>query len=277
MTYDPNLPANSYLGGKTYTLAGGGTLAPGSSSASSSAPSIASGGVINAASGAAGVAPGAWISIFGSNFSTAATAASGSDLVNGYLPTKLGGAGVTINGKAAYINYISPGQINVQAPADSTAGNVTVTVTNAAGSSSVTAPMKAVMPGLFTSSDYVLAVRPSDSVIVNGTGAAASGYSTTAAAKPGDILEIFGTGFGATTETVPPGLVFSGAYSTTSTPAVAIGSASATVLYSGLVGPGLYQINITVPSSLAAGEYPVVVTQDGVSSPSTAKLKIAVN
>jgi uncharacterized protein (TIGR03437 family) len=48
-------------------------------------------------------------------------------------------------------------------------------------------------------------------------------------------------------------------------------------LYSGLIGAGLYQINVTVPADMAAGTYPVVVTQSGVSSPTTAVLKIAAN
>jgi uncharacterized protein (TIGR03437 family) len=48
-------------------------------------------------------------------------------------------------------------------------------------------------------------------------------------------------------------------------------------MYSGLIGAGLYQINVTVPSSLTAGTYPVIVTQNGVASPSTAMLKIAAN
>ena len=54
-----------------------------------------------------------------------------------------------------------------------------------------------------------------------------------------------------------------------------IGGIAATVLYSGLIGTGLYQINVTVPSSLVTGTYPVIVTQSGVSSPSTAVLKVA--
>jgi uncharacterized protein (TIGR03437 family) len=267
VTYNSSLSANSYLGGKTYTLAGGGTLAPAGGTAAASAPSIAAAGVLNAASSVAGVAPAAWISIYGANLSTATNAATTADLVAGYLPTTLGGTTVTIDGRPAYLNYVSPSQLNVQAPNSSTTGNVTVTVTNALGSGSSSVAMQAAMPGLFTASNYVLAVRPSDGAILNGTGAA----------KPGDVLEIFATGLGATTTAVPAGLVFSGAYATTSTPAVAIGGQTATVSYSGLIGAGLYQINLTVPSSLAAGTYPVVVTQSGSSSPSTALLKIAAN
>jgi uncharacterized protein (TIGR03437 family) len=71
--------------------------------------------------------------------------------------------------------------------------------------------------------------------------------------------------------------VWSGAYATTSTPTVAIGDKTAAILYSGIIGAGLYQINLTVPSGLAAGTYQVVVTQSGSSSPATALLKIVAN
>jgi uncharacterized protein (TIGR03437 family) len=223
-----------------------------------------------------GVAPAAWISIYGTKLSPAVAPASAADLVSGYLPTTLGDTSVTIDGKPAYMDYVSPTQINVQAPADSATGTVTVTVTDSSGSSSVTAAMQAVMPALFTASNYVLAVRPSDSTIINGTGATASGYTTAAAAHPGDILELYATGLGATTTSVDPGLAFSGTYYTSVTnPTVTVGNAAADVMWSGLVGAGLFQINLTVPTSLAAGTYPVLVSQAGVSSPSTAVVNIA--
>ena len=60
-------------------------------------------------------------------------------------------------------------------------------------------------------------------------------------------------------------------------PTVTIGGKDAVVAFSGLTGPGLYQISVAVPGSLAAGTYPVVVTQNGISSPSTAVMKIATN
>jgi uncharacterized protein (TIGR03437 family) len=126
--------------------------------------------------------------------------------------------------------------------------------------------MQAVIPGLFTSSNYVLAVRWGDSAVLS---------SASTPARPGDILEIFGTGFGDTTTAVAPGLVFSGAYATTSLPKVTIGGTKADVAYCGLIGAGLYQINLTVPSGLAAGTYPVVATIDGVSSPTTAVMTIS--
>lgn len=275
--YDSSASANSYLGAKTYTLSGGGYLRP-TGSSSSTTPSIT--GVVNAASYATGVAPAAWVSIFGSNLASTTATAGSSDFVDGYLPTTFKNSSVTINGKAAYMYFVSPEQINVQAPSGTSTGTVTVKVTTSDGTASATTTLAAVQPGLFMTTDYyVLAVRPSDSTIINGSGQTASGYTTTAAAaKVGDVLELFVNALGATATTVPPGLVFSsGNYPTSDTPTVTFGGTKADVLYSGLVGTGLYQINVRVPSSLTAGTYSVVVTQNGISSPATALMKVVTN
>lgn len=56
------------------------------------------------------VAPGEWVSIYGQNL-------AGSTLAwDGTFPTSLGGTSVTIDGKSAFLSYVSPGQINVQVP-----------------------------------------------------------------------------------------------------------------------------------------------------------------
>jgi uncharacterized protein (TIGR03437 family) len=266
VTYDATLSTNNYLGGLTYTLENGGSLTP-ASSVTTAAPAITS--ISNAASGIAGVAPGAWISIFGTNLAPTTALVAAANLVSGYLPTTFNSISVTIDGKSAYLDYVSPTQLNVQAPADSTTGSVIVKVTTSAGTASASATMQPLLPGLFTSSNYVLAVRPSDGAILNGA---------SSSANPGDVLAVYATGLGATTPSVAPGLVFSGTYAVTaSAPTVTIGGTTAAVSFAGLVGAGLYQINLTVPTSLAAGSYPVVVTQSAVSSPSTAVLKITVN
>lgn len=238
-------------------------------------PQITAGGIANAASGAAGVAPGAWLSIYGSNLASTTYTAQSSDLSGSYLPVKLQGVSVQIDGQAAYIDYVSPTQINVLAPADAKTGSVSVSVTNSAGmSNSVSAAQSAILPALFASSGYVLAVRPSDGVIINGTGAAASGYVTAAAAKGGDTLEIFATGLGPTVAATAPGLVFTGADRLIDTAAAVIGGQSATVLWAGLVAAGLYQINLVVPDGLQTGNNAVAVTVAGVSSQSAVSLKI---
>lgn len=245
-------------------------------SAAATSPSVATGGVANAVSGAAGVTPGSWISIYGSNFATATRALATADLVNNTIPTTLGGVSVKINGKDAFIQYVSATQINVLAPADTTTGTVTVTVTNSVGTSnSVTTTSSAFLPGLSVASNYVRAVRYPDGAIVNGTGAAESGYTVSAAVRQGDIVALYGTGFGPTSSNVATGVVFTGAYQTSNPVTITIGGISAEVLWAGLVGPGLYQINVRVPAPVPDGDQPVVATVAGSRTQSTALLKVS--
>jgi uncharacterized protein (TIGR03437 family) len=232
-----------------------------------SAPTITSGGVASAVSGAAGVSPGSWISIYGSNLASAARALASSDIAGNSIPTTLGGVSVQINNKAAFVQYVSPGQVNVLAPADTALGAVAVTLTNSAGTSnSATATAATYLPGLSVISGYVLAVRVSDGAIINGAAAAAG---------QGAIISLYGSGFGPTNSDVAAGQVFSGAYPTATPVTVTIGGTPANVSFAGLVGPGLYQINVTVPETLADGDHAVVATVAGVNSQSGALLKVA--
>ena len=59
-----------------------------------------------------------WISIYGRNFASDTRAWSADDFLDGSLPTKLGDVSVTINGQPAYIAYVSPNQINLLSPID---------------------------------------------------------------------------------------------------------------------------------------------------------------
>jgi uncharacterized protein (TIGR03437 family) len=65
-------------------------------------------------------------------------------------------------------------------------------------------------------------------------------------------------------------------YNTATTVSVTVGGKPATV-YGAALAPGyagLYQIAIQIPASLANGDYPVVATIDGISSPSTTLLTV---
>jgi uncharacterized protein (TIGR03437 family) len=251
----------SVADGYSATITAGVTLAV----PAASVPTIALGGVANAVSGATGVSSGSWVSIYGTNLAASTRALATSDLLNNAMPTTLGGASVQINGKAAFMQYVSASQINVLAPADTSAGPVAVTVTNAAGTSnSVSATLQTYLPGLAVLNGYVRAVRYPDGAIIDGT-----------AIGQGDVVALFGTGFGPTNSTVTTGVVFTGAYPTTNPVTVSLDGSPAEVLWSGLIGPGLYQINIRIPASLSDGDKTVVATVGGVSSQSGAKLKIA--
>ena len=114
-------------------------------------PAVSSGGVVNAANSKAGVVAGSWITIFGQNFTTSTRSWRGDEIVNGVLPTSLDGVSVTVNGKPAAISFISPGQINAQAPDDTSTGMIAVIVKNSArGKHTGNGQPPAVFPGMLS-------------------------------------------------------------------------------------------------------------------------------
>ena len=261
-------------------LAGPGTYyldnlrgAPGAAGASTLVPVIA--GISNNASGQLGAAAGTYISIYGSNFApTGWPAAIWSDYVNnGQLPTKLTGVSVSMGGTPAYMEYVSPTQINVLAPNLGT-GSESVTVTTPAGTSKAyTITSAAVQPAFFPwPGNYVVATDANYNWLVkNGTFS-----TTTAPAKPGETIILWGTGFGPTTPAAPAGQITPSNLYSVNGVVVTVGSvpvtASATALSPG--SAGLYQVVIQVPSGLANGDYPIVATVGGVQSPSGVKLTV---
>lgn len=235
-----------------------------------SGPSI--GSVVNGASDVPGIAPNSWITIFGTNL---ASATAPWTVTNGQLPTSVGGVTVNVGGQPGYISYVSPIQVNVVAPNIGT-GPTQVTVTNSIGTSTAFATTSAAYsPGFFqwpggfavaTHTDFSPAVK-------NGTFPGL----TTVPAKPGEIIILWGTGFGPTAPAAPVGEVTpSDAIYATPNPAVTIGGMEATVSTC-VLAPGfaaLYQLAVQVPTTLANGDYPVVATIGGVSSPSTQLLTV---
>ena len=87
------------------------------------APSITPGGIVPVDSTVGTIQPGEWVSIYGANLASVVATWTGN------FPQSLGGASVTIDGKLAYLSYVSPGQINLQAPDDTATGTVPVVVT----------------------------------------------------------------------------------------------------------------------------------------------------
>lgn len=240
----------------------------------SSAPSVSTNGIVNGASFEAGLVANSWVTILGANLATKTDDWSHS-IVNGQLPTSLDGVSVSIGGKAAYVYYIGPNQINVLAP-DIPPGPVTVTVTSPGGTSiPVNATATSYGPAFFQwPNNQPVATRPDYSFAASaGTFAGA----TTTPAKPGDVIILWGTGFGPTTPAAPPGVATSSdqVYSTATMPTVSIQNSPVTVLGAALTpgSAGLYQIAIQIPS-LGDGTYPIQATIGGVKSPATTMITV---
>jgi uncharacterized protein (TIGR03437 family) len=236
---------------------------------SNSPPVISADGIVPVSGTAPTIQPGEWVSIYGSNISdTTAT-------WTGTFPRTLGGTSVAINGKDAYLSYVSPEQINLQAPDDSKIGSVRVVVTTTNGSTTSTVTLAEFAPsfflrdskhvaGIISRTDGSGAYGGGTYDIIGPTGTSL-GYPTVAA-KAGDNVELFGTGFGPTNPAVLAGQSFSGAASTTNPVTTRINNLSVVPTFAGLSGAGVYQLNITIPPGLGAGDVPLVAEVGGVKT-----------
>ncbi|MGA3187796.1 MAG: cellulase family glycosylhydrolase [Bryobacteraceae bacterium] len=235
-------------------------------------PSITN--ISNSAGGQAGVSANAYVSIYGSNFAPAGTLVTwGNSVINNQLPTSLSGLSVSMGGTPAYIEAVTPGQINILVPSLS-AGPTEVTVTTQTGSSlPYVVTDVAVQPAFFEwpGSQVVATDLSYNWVVQNGT------FSVpTTPAKPGETIILWGTGFGPTTPAAPPGQVVPPQTFSVNGVVVTVGGVKATVLATALSpgAAGLYQSVIQVPSNLANGDYPIVATVGGVQSPAGVKLTV---
>jgi uncharacterized protein (TIGR03437 family) len=237
--------------------------------AAANAPTISSGGVVNGASFQPGIVSGSWVSIFGSNFASARKDWEGL-IQNGVFPTEIDGVRVNINNKPAAINFISPGQINVQVPDDTATGTVNVEVITPGGRNTATANMEQIRPGLFGVD------TPARRYVASTIGGVFIGNPAdvpgTRPARPGEIIELWGTGFGATQEARPAGRIVASPSPVTAQVRVRIGGVEVTPEFAGLVGAGLYQVNVRVPQTLASGAHQVSITVGGIESANNGNL-----
>jgi uncharacterized protein (TIGR03118 family) len=233
-------------------------------------PVIAS--VVNGASFQSGTAQYSWVSVFGANLASTKRTWTSADMPGGKLPIQLDGAGVNINGRSAYIAYVSPTQVNALVAADPTLGPVAVASGNAGLiSASATTTMQSLAPAFFISkSNYIAGFGPDNKTIIGPT---TLFPNASAPVRPGAQISLFGTGFGPTTTTIPDGQVI-----TTPIPlngvTVTIGGTSAQVVSAMLVMPGLYQLNVVVPTAAPNGDVPVIATVGSATTQTGALISV---
>src|ERR1017187_5217619 len=242
-------------------------------------PNTSIGAVISA--GAFGqfstVAPGSWIEIYGFGLATGSRLWTGADFNGDNAPTSLDGTKVTIGGQAAFIDYISPVQVNAQVPSNVSTGAVQVTVT----SGGVTTPPHTVtvnssQPGLLAPSSFLVNGRQyavglfSDGVTYVLPPGAVPGVPSRRA-NAGDTISFYGVGFGSVSPNIPAGQIVQQSNTLTLPLQVFFGQTPATLSYSGLAptAVGLYQFNVVVPNVAASDAMPLIFKLNGISGTQT--------
>jgi uncharacterized protein (TIGR03437 family) len=188
-------------------------------------------------------------------------------------PTALDGIGVTVNGKPAFVYYVSPSQININTPEDTATGPVSIQVKTPLGLSNVvTANRGRLSPTLQTvpqfnigGKQYVVALTLD---FVNYIGRPRMLQEVPfIAAKPGDTVSIYALGCGPTNPPTQAGVVAAQGSPIASPFQFKIGGVPATVPFAGMVGRsiGLYQFNVVIPA-VAAGDQTIELTVDGISN-----------
>ena len=185
------------------------------------------------------------------------------------LPTDLNGVEVWVNGAPVPVYFISPGQVNAQAPRTSWHDDGPGSPSRA-GQQYLTAPVAQIQPSLYFyqagSKSYAAALFQDYTIM--GDPAVVPG---TRKAKPGDIIQLYASGLAPSQSgnpiTSPVPITGVG---------VTIGTTDAQVLAAGLVAPGQFQVNFTVPQ-LADGEYSIIVSTAGQTSQPTCCSRSASN
>jgi len=238
------------------------------------------GAAISASSygGFSSVAPGSWMEIYGTNLANVLSQTwTTADFDGNTGPTALAGTTVTVGGQSAFIDYVSPTQVNVQVPSNVATGPQPVVVNTPGGTSSpYTLTVNVTEPGMLApavlnlaAGQYVGAVFPDGVTFVLPPGLV-SGVPTSRA-KPGDTIVIYGIGFGTVTPNSPAGQIVTQSNQISGTVQVFFAGTQANVAYAGLTGGfmGLYQLNVVVPNVPASDSVPVTFTLNGTPGTQT--------
>ncbi|MDP8981430.1 MAG: hypothetical protein M3O35_12670 [Acidobacteriota bacterium] len=231
--------------------------------------------VANAEGESSLIAPNTWVEIKGANLAPPNNSRTwqSSDFIKEQMPTSLDGVSVTVNGKAAYVYYISPSQINILTPPDEMPAAPQIVVTNNGVMASATASAGAISPSFFVLSDgqRLVAVHL-DGSLVGPASFSVPGYPFRPA-QPGETVILFANGFGPTSVPIVSGSSMQSG-TLTPLPSVTIGGVTATVGFAGLISPGLFQFNVTIPNNAPGGDEPIIATYQNMQTQTGALLTL---
>jgi uncharacterized protein (TIGR03437 family) len=230
----------------------------------------------NGASFATTLAPNTLASVFGLDFEVAGRTrqAGVGDFVNGAFPQQLACVAVEIAGRRAPVTYVQTDQINFQVPTLTQTGPVPVVIIlnpgrpNELRSDQGTVTIAQYSPAWFTFGGRSIAATTADGRIVADPAVVAGGV----AARRGDVVTLYGTGFGVSEPVYQAGEIPPGVARLRDPITITVGGtvlAASDILYAGLAPgliSGLYQFNIRIPMGVSPGVVPVVATMGGVST-----------
>ncbi len=215
--------------------------------------------------GGGALAPGTLVEVYGSGL--ASSVVSPNTLP---LPPVVNGSFVTVGPYQAPFTFLSPGQVNVQLPAELVPTQqfpILVSANNAFTMPDTLdiVPLKPAVAGF--ADTHIIAQHSPDFSLVDATHPA----------KPGDFLVMYLLGMGPTAPLVATGVATPGVPLATvvTQPLVMVGGRIANVVFAGLTPglAGLYQINFQVPVGTPPGDADVVVSQGTVFA-NTTKLPV---
>ena len=257
-------------------------------------PQIAAGGILGAGLSVPpvqAISPNGIFSIFGNGFAPDGffVQVSGADLVDGRVPTRLGGVCVEINGERSRVFTVTRRQLNVQATSPLPPGEATVQVVVNCDTPGEERGNLAIVEAAPAGPEFfyfdlrpdgvnpVAAINAITGELIGPAGLLEK--AVTVPAKPGDTVAIFGTGFGLTTPLFEAGELPNRPGAVTLPARVTIGGVEVTpgrLLYVGVSGgnAGLYQVNLTISNIVPEGDQPVVLRIGDYVSPARGFLRI---
>ena len=223
------------------------------------------------------VAPGSWIEIYGTDLAPETTGWSAANFTGNNAPTMLDNVSVSIAGQAAFVDYISPTQVNVQLPSNiAVGGPLQLTLTNGTQTSApVNVTVNTTEAGLLApasfkvgANQYVVA-QHLDGTYVLPTGAVP--FVTSSPAQPGETIVIYGVGFGSVVPNIPAGQIVTKSNQLSASLQILFGKTPAKLSYDGLAPSevGVYQFDIVVPAVASSDLVPLTFNLGGVASTQT--------
>ncbi len=250
-----------------------------------SGPPISSSGIV-LATGAPVVnriSPNALIAVFGEDFTPEGEQAlSPRQDAAGRVAAELAAVCLEIDGKRAPLFAVFPNQINAQAPHDLAPGQARAAVIRGCGAEdeqrgpAATVEVAAVSPAFFNFPVNSHGRNPVVALHGGGPGLAGApgaipGVELTPV-EPGEVVTLFGTGFGKTEPPLEAGEIPGAAVRLAGEVSFTFGGIAVPpwdILYAGAAPccAGLYQFTVRVPPTVPDGAAPVTATVQGVATP----------